>query len=120
MDLENIGSVVHVVLYIAFYMQSCSHAVSLPTQAWSGKFVSAEGTRGMDACSGPEAFCRGEEDGLLSVEKVTFIGGTCHRYIHISEGVRNMKEYESASFYGCYMTFCPWLRFGRKMKGYGP
>ena len=31
-----------------------------------------------------------------------------------------MKEYESASFYGCYMTLCPWLRFDRKLKGYGP
>ena len=30
-----------------------------------------------------------------------------------------MKEYESAPLYGCYMTLCPWLRFGRKMKGYG-
>ena len=35
----------------------------------------------MDACSGLEAFCRGEEDGLLSVRKVRFVGG---RYIHIS------------------------------------
>ena len=66
----------------------------------------------MDACSGLEAFGRGENDGLLSV----FVGG---RYIHISEGIRNMKEYESASFYGCYMTLCRWLRFGRKLKGYG-
>ena len=34
-----------------------------------------------------------------------------------SEGIRNMKEHESASFYGCYMTLCPWLRFGRKLEG---
>ena len=41
----------YVVLYIAFYMQSCSHAVSLPTQTymWPGRFVLAEGARGMDA-----------------------------------------------------------------------
>ena len=71
----------------------------------------------MYACSGLEAFCRGEEDGLLSVENVRFVGG---RYIHISEGIRNMKEYESPSFYGCYMTLYPWLRFGRKLKGYEP
>ena len=44
----------------------------------------------MDACSGLAAFCRGEEDGLLSVKKVKFVGGRC---IHISEGIRNMKEY---------------------------
>ena len=56
------------------------------------------------------AEARNEEDGLLSVKKVKFVGG---RYIHISEGIPNMKEYESASFYGCYMTLCPWLRFGR-------
>ena len=31
-----------------------------------------------------------------------------------------MKQYESASFYGCCMTLCPWLRFSRKLKGYGP
>ena len=70
----------------------------------------------MDACSGVEAFCRGEKDGLLSVKKNRFIWG---RYINISEGIRNMKEYESASCYGCYMTSCPWLRFRRKSKGYG-
>ena len=29
----------------------------------------------MDACSGLEAFCRGEEDGLLSVKKMRFVGG---------------------------------------------
>ena len=29
----------------------------------------------MDACSGLEAFCQGEEDGLLSVERVRFVGG---------------------------------------------
>ena len=39
------------------------------------------------------AFCRGEEDGLLSVKKVRFVGG---RYIHISEGIRNTKEYIKA------------------------
>ena len=33
----------------------------------------------MDACSGLEAFCRGEEDELLSVRKVRFVGG---RYIY--------------------------------------
>ena len=38
----------------------------------------------MDACSGLEAFRRGEEDGLLSVKKVRFVGG---RYNHISEGI---------------------------------
>ena len=32
----------------------------------------------MDACSGLEAFCRGEEDVLSSVKKVRFVGG---RYI---------------------------------------
>ena len=88
----------------------------------AGKFVLAESTRGMDACSGLEAFCRGEEDGLLSVKKVRFIKNVrfvgC-RYIRTSEGIRNMKEYESASFYGCYMTSCPWMGFGRKLKGYG-
>ena len=52
----------------------------------------------MDACSGLEAFCRGEEDGLLSAKEVRFVWG---RYIHISEGIRKMEEYESASFYGC-------------------
>ena len=61
----------------------------------------------MGACSGLEAFCRGEEDGLLSVKKdfkkVRFIFGGS-RYMLISEGIRNMKEYESASFYGCYMS----------------
>ena len=31
-----------------------------------------------------------------------------------------MEECEIASFYGCDMTLCPWLRFGRKLKGYGP
>ena len=31
----------------------------------------------------------------------------------------SLKEYESRSFYGCYMTSCPWLRFGRKLKGLG-
>ena len=98
MNLENIGSILHVVLYIAFYMWSCSHADSVPTQTWSGRFVLAESTRGMDACSGLEAFCRGDEDGLLSVKKVRFVGG---RYIHISEGVRFMKKYASASFHGC-------------------
>ena len=64
-----------------------------------------------------KSVCRGEEDGLLSVEKVRFVKG---RHIHISEGIRNMKEYKSASFYGCYMTLCPWLRFGRKLEVYGP
>ena len=54
---------------------------------------------------------------VKSVKKVRFVGG---RDMHISEGIRNMKEYESASFYGCYMTLCPWLSFGRKMKGYRP
>ena len=78
------------VLYTAFYMFSCSHAVSLPTQTWSGVLVLAEGTRGMDVCSGLEAFCRGEDDGLLSVKKVRSVRGG---YIHISEGTRNMKEY---------------------------
>ena len=77
----------HVVLCMAFYMQFCSHAVSLPTQIWSGRFVLAEGTRGMDACSGLEAFRRGEEDGLWSVKKVRFVGG---RYISIS-----LKESET-------------------------
>ena len=67
----------------------------------------------MDACSGLEAFCRGEEYGLLSVQKVRFVGGRC---INISQGIRNMKEYESASFHGCYITLCPWLRFGRKIE----
>ena len=71
----------------------------------------------MEACSALETFCRGEEDGLLNVKKVRFVGG---RYIHSSEGIRNMKEYESASFFGCYMTLCPWLRFGRKLEGYEP
>ena len=33
----------------------------------------------MDACSGLEAFCRGEEYGLMSVKRVRFVGG---RYIH--------------------------------------
>ena len=80
-DLEIIGSTVHVALYIAFYIQSCSHGLSLPTQTWSGRFVLAEGTRGMDECSGFKAFCRGEEDGLLRVKKVRFDAGT---YIHIS------------------------------------
>ena len=50
----------------------------------------------MDACSVLEAFCRGEENGLLSVKKVRFIVGG--RYTLISVGVRNMKEYESGSF----------------------
>ena len=70
----------------------------------------------MGACSGLEAVCRGKKDGMLSAKKVRFVGG---RYIFISEGIRIMKEYESASFYGCYMTLCPWLRFDRKLKGYG-
>ena len=39
--------------------------------------------------------------------------------MHISEGIRNMKEHESASLCGCDMTLCPSLRFGRKLKGYG-
>ena len=34
------------------------------------------------------------------------------------KGIRNMKECESASFYGCYMTLCPWLRFGRNAMGH--
>ena len=38
-------------------------------RTWSGRFVLAEGTRGIDAYSGLEAFCRGDEDGLLSVKK---------------------------------------------------
>ena len=71
----------------------------------------------MDACSGLEAFCRGEEDRLLRVKKVKFDGG---RYIHISEGIRNMKECETASFYGCYMTLCPRLTFGQQLKGCEP
>ena len=37
-----------------------------------------------------------------------------------SDGIRSTEEYESASFYGRYMTLCPWLIFGRKLKGYGP
>ena len=117
MDIENIESILHEVLYIAFYMTSCSHAVNLPTQTWSGSFVLAEGTRGMDACSGLEAFCRGEEDELLGVKKVRFVGS---KHIYISEGIRNRKDYESASFHRCYMMLCPGLRFGRKLKGYGP
>ena len=28
-----------------------------------------------------------------------------------------MKKYENASIYGCYVTLCPWLRFGRELKG---
>ena len=72
---------------------------------------------GSDACSGLEAICRGEEDGLLRVKKVRFVWG---RYMHISEGIRNTKENESASFYRCYMTLCPWLRLGQKLEGYGP
>ena len=60
----------------------------------------------MDACSGSEAFRPGVEDGSLSVKKVRFVEG---RYIHIPEGIPipNMKEYESGSFYGCYMTVVP-------------
>ena len=27
-----------------------------------------------------------------------------------------MKECESASLYGCFMTLCSWLKFGRKLK----
>ena len=38
----------------------------------------------MDACSGLEALCRGEKDGLLSVKRVSFVGVV---YIHISEGI---------------------------------
>ena len=43
----------------------------------------------MDACSCLEAVCRGEEDGLLTVNNLRFVGG---RYIHISEGILNTKE----------------------------
>ena len=68
----------------------------------------------MDACSGFEALCRGEEDGLLRVKKVRFVGDIISQLISACD----MKEYESASFYGCYMTLCPWLRFGRKLNGY--
>ena len=84
-DLENIGSILHIVLYISFYMLHlyCSHAVSLPTQTWSGRSVLAEGTRDMDACSGLGVFCLGEEDGWLSVKKVRFVGG---RYITSLKG----------------------------------
>ena len=46
----------------------------------------------MDACSGLEAFCRGEEDGLLSVKKVRFAGG---RYISI----RSLKEPRAHNFF---------------------
>ena len=70
MDLENIGSILRVVLYIAFYMQSCSHVVSLPAQTWSSRFISDESTKCMDASSSFEAFCRGEEDGLSEKKKV--------------------------------------------------
>ena len=38
----------------------------------------------MDACSGLEAFCQGEEDGLLNVKNVRFV---TDGYIHISEGI---------------------------------
>ena len=51
---------------------------------------------------------------VVECQKVRFVGG---RYIHISEGIRNMKEYEGASFYGCYVMLCSWFRFGRKLKG---
>ena len=34
----------------------------------------------------------------------------------IAEGVRIMKENESSLFYECYITWCPLLRFGRKLK----
>ena len=54
--------------------------------------------------------------GRLS-KKVRFVGG---RYIHVSERIPNMKEYESASFYGCYTTLCSWSRFGRNFKVYEP
>ena len=79
----------------------------------------------MHACSALEAFCRGEEDELLSVKKVRFVGGmigisTVYSSILISEGIRNKECNKSASFYGCYITLCPWLRLGRKLKGYGP
>ena len=69
----------------------------------------------MDAYSDLKAFCPGEEDGLLSVKNVRFVG---RRHVQFSEEIRNMTEYESASFYGCCMTLCPWLRLGRKLKSY--
>ena len=116
--LQISGAYYNVVLCIGLHVQSCSHAVSLPTQTWSGRFILHKGTRGMDACSGLEAFRQGEEDGLLSVKKVRFNVGD--RYVHISEEIRNIKEYESRSFYECYMTPRPWLRFGWRWKGYGP
>ena len=41
----------------------------LSTQTWRGRFVLAEGARGMDAWSGLQT-SRGEEDRLLSVKSV--------------------------------------------------
>ena len=76
----------------------------------------------MDERSGViEAFCRGEEDGLLSVKKVRFVRG--RRNIHISEEI--ICKYiigmqKRVVLRGCYMTLSPWLRFGRKLKGYKP
>ena len=55
-----------------------------------------------------EAFRRGEEDESLSVKKSEIRWGV-GIFIPLSEGIRNMKEYESASFYGCYTTLRPWF-----------
>ena len=73
----------------------------------------------MDACSSLKAFSRGKEDGLLSAKNMRFVWG---RYMHISEGIRNRKEYEGVPCHGCYLTYveCPWLRLDRELKGYGP
>ena len=71
MDLENVGSTLH---HACSLVRSLLNVVLYPCSQFtdtgtSGRFVLAEGTRGMDSCSGVEAFCRGEEYGLLRAKK---------------------------------------------------